>query len=102
MNFVPDIDECSIVSTLYLNNGTCVNTFGGFECTCTGGYKGSVCNTEPDEVLNQERDENSNSSNDVALSVGVSIGLVILVTVLVIGTFITCKKIRNTRKGTLY
>ena len=36
-----DIDECS--NSPCKNQGTCVNTIGGFRCTCPQGFKGDLC-----------------------------------------------------------
>lgn len=36
-----DIDECS--NSPCKNQGTCVNTIGGFHCTCPQGFKGDLC-----------------------------------------------------------
>ena len=39
-----DINECE--DTPCQNNGTCVNTDGGYNCNCTRtGYTGTVCQT---------------------------------------------------------
>lgn len=38
-----DVDECDVNPCG--NEGTCVNTVGGFSCECHGGSSGSVCST---------------------------------------------------------
>lgn len=43
-----DVDECDVNPCG--NDGTCVNTVGGFSCECHGGFSGSVCST--DECIN--------------------------------------------------
>ena len=37
-----DVDECAVVE-LCQNGGTCVNTFGSFECLCTDEFKDHLC-----------------------------------------------------------
>ncbi|TKS80775.1 Protocadherin Fat 4 [Collichthys lucidus] len=44
-----DIDECEVDPCQ--NNGTCVNTLGGFYCHCQSGFSGFVCSTDVDECL---------------------------------------------------
>ena len=40
-----DIDECSANPC---GSHECVNKLGGFECICTGGFTGSLCDIPPD------------------------------------------------------
>ncbi|KAL7400452.1 hypothetical protein ABVT39_012542 [Epinephelus coioides] len=44
-----DIDECEVNPCE--NEGTCVNTQGGFYCHCQSGFSGSFCSTDGDECL---------------------------------------------------
>ena len=37
----PDIDEC--VTNPCLHNGTCINTVGNYNCSCTAGWEGNDC-----------------------------------------------------------
>jgi len=45
-----DINECASVPCQH--NSTCVNTFGGYLCNCTGGYLGPNC-AYPDYCFNK-------------------------------------------------
>ena len=38
-----DVDECS--TSPCLNNGTCTNMEGDFNCSCTAGWTGDLCQT---------------------------------------------------------
>lgn len=38
---IPDIDECD--NNPCQNGGRCTNVDGSFSCSCTDGWKGSVC-----------------------------------------------------------
>lgn len=44
-----DINECEVNPCE--NEGTCVNTPGGFYCQCLSGFSGSVCSTDTDVCL---------------------------------------------------
>lgn len=44
-----DIDECEVNPCE--NEGTCLNTPGGFYCHCHGGFSGLVCSADVDECL---------------------------------------------------
>ena len=46
-NCETDIDECE--STPCLNNATCNNYDGGYNCTCAAGFSGDTCGTNIDE-----------------------------------------------------
>ena len=41
----PDVDECERGLSACSVNAECVNTYGGYNCTCTLGYEGDgiVC-----------------------------------------------------------
>ena len=41
--FLTDINECA--SNPCSNNGTCEDLINSFQCNCTGGYNGTVCET---------------------------------------------------------
>ncbi len=43
-----DVNEC-VISTPCFNEGTCINTNGGYLCLCTDGYTGDDCNAEINE-----------------------------------------------------
>ena len=44
-NFISDVNECLSGSTTCQNGGTCHNTDGGYECTCTPAWTGDSCET---------------------------------------------------------
>ena len=52
-NICVDIDECSNNTlndcNLSLNRSICTNTFGGFNCSCLGGYIGNGSVSKSDE-----------------------------------------------------
>ncbi|XP_046845735.1 protein crumbs-like [Xenia sp. Carnegie-2017] len=54
-NCTEDIDECreNIAPCNASNNGSCINTIGGFECECLPGYDGIPC-VDIDECLNNK------------------------------------------------
>ena len=43
--FISDVNECLRGSTTCQNGGTCHNTDGGYECTCTPAWIGDSCET---------------------------------------------------------
>ena len=53
---VSDIDECASTpgSPFCLNGGSCVNTVGGFMCSCVQGFHGRRCETGAPPLLRVE------------------------------------------------
>lgn len=43
-----DVDEC--LSSVCANGGRCINTIGGFYCTCTAYFMGTHCETRMDSI----------------------------------------------------
>ena len=89
-----DVDECVTSLTACENSGVCENTFGHFNCHCMEGFSGEFC--EIRETQDAEK------GIDVALAVGVSLGLVVIVLLVIIavGFFLWCHELRQT-KGTV-
>jgi len=47
-NCADDIDECGLPDSC-LNNGTCLNTQGSYNCQCAQGFTGARCGEDIDE-----------------------------------------------------
>ena len=43
-----DVNECSINPNI-CNNGSCINTFGSFQCNCSAGFTGKDCSKNINE-----------------------------------------------------
>ena len=50
-----DVDECSVGS--FCNNGTCLNSVGGFHCACQTGFEGSLCEINTIDVVAEGEDD---------------------------------------------
>ncbi|OWF45684.1 Fibropellin-1 [Mizuhopecten yessoensis] len=60
-NCTQDINECSGVPCQ--NNGTCVNSEGGFHCICSEGYTGIDCSSDIDECMDSPCKHNGTCTN---------------------------------------